>query len=696
MDDFTIKLSKEKPPEEIQSILHHGEKKAYSLATQLRLVKEIEREKDAIQEERDEIGYDSFCDMMDAQYKGEMVGNRGIAFNLDTGLSQVKTDDIVSNTVAAFWGVDPIISVKPRPGMAKGNGVEITEQQTDFLDASLDERIPLRKPFRLAVKDAVTKKVGWIKLVHKVRKEDSVRVEHYKAGPEGLENFMLTHGERVSQDPGKYEWVLKRLMGEIDQQGNVIKPGKDTSVEVECENIVYNDPLPIHVDPVNFYVRKDVEGYEGMCETQTYIERIPYTYYELKELEKEHDFINVDSVLYDSDDDEEKKNVREHAEQETYWIWECTHRFKETEDGEYEKIMVWVAEDRRKFLGAISYPLSMIECMYVPIHVSANTDGIYQECPQEKWTDKHLADNAILNFSLTAAYIANMVTPIAPKKSDLWKQFIRNRWTTGIPIEADPGKVRFLNEFIRPPDIGGLLALRQEVTRSADDLSRSSSLRTGRESPMDPSAPASKTAMLLQESGKGMKDYIDEVSKGFNTLARLILLMYAEISQEGVEYIPRRMAQTTGEPPQRISRAVLVARTTIQAQAYTYDFNKLNEKRESLAFYQMMKDEMLVASNPQGWYHIVKTLIKTWSPAWRNALEKILPDPEEFAQQQAQVAMQATAQYFEQKIAVAKNTGQPLDVNPDELIQVINALQARTVGSVEAEMERREAEAKGQ
>ena len=681
---------KKEPAEElIENLLSKGQPLTLEDTDQKTLGKSIKEELEAIKNERKDIDdedFDAFLDTMDRQRKGRMPKTAGRAYNLDTGLTPIKCNNIIRTTLSALFGVVPIISVNPRPGFAKGAGTEICNQQQEFLDYVLDERIPLRAPLRLAASSATYKKVGMVKWTHKVRKEKRIGHDKYEGKPEvtgqnpetgepvienkPLEAFLLSYGDVIEKDKEKnpdstkYDWIIKRLT-----------QGKKAEFDYEYDEVVYNDPFPQFVDNKNFYVRKNTKGYLGLCETGLIVERVNFNYYDLKKLEKENGFVNVDKLIYDSEQDEKNDDKRTGFANETYDVLECVYYALLLGEDEYTKIICWFAEEGMVFLGGIYYPYTVLDCYYVPHYVKCTDVGFYQESVAEDLTDVHLSKNAILNHTLEAAQMANTVTPITSRNSDVAKQFLENTWVNGLPLYG--GKdLDFLSNKMRPPDVGGLLILDQTLSRIAGERSGVSDLRSGKESPLDPSAPASKTAMLLGESGKDVKDYVDEFSNGFNIDAQVILKLYYEMGQDEQEYLERRQRTVTGAEPQKINKAAMIARTSIQSQAMAYDFDKLGAKREDLAMDAYLSNKRVVTNNPRANYEIPKVVMAGWSPKWKNAIPIILPSPEEFKAQQAQIAQQAVQMYIQSKIQETQATGKPLELLPEELMELINQLQA--------------------
>ncbi len=691
---------KDEEPQKIQSLLQKGKPLNLSEEQQNQAIKEIKAEFDVMKTERKDIDgmdFDTFLDMMDRQKKGNMPKTAGRAYNLDTGLSQIKCSDIIGTAVEAILGVEPIVSITPRPGFAKGDGYVIAGQQQEFIDYAIDEKIPLEDPLTLAADSAVYKRVGIIKWIHKVRKEPRIRTEKYTGKKElvsrdqsgqpifknqGIEDFMLQYGEDVAADPKKYEWILKGLDRE-----EVVK------FDVQYDEIVYNDPFPRFVDNKNFYTRRSTNGYEGLCEAQLTVERHNYSYFKLKELEKENSFVNINKVIHDTASDGKlEEKPREGYATENYNVLECVFRF--TINGEVTKTVMWVYEDKMVYLGGIYFPFTVIECYYVPHYVKITGVGFYQEGVAETLTDTHLAKNAILNHTLESAQMATTMVPIVPVGSDMANQILNNTWINGMPLYGKKGEFDFLNKYMTPPDVGGLLALDGTLSRIGDQISRVSDLRSGKETPLDPKAPARKTAMLLQESGRGVKGYVDIFSRGFDVDVMLILRIYYEMNDDEQEYLERRQKQVTGAEPKKITKNALMAKTMIQSQAMAYDFNKMDAKRQDLLNNQFLTNESLIMNNPQANWERLNILISSMDPKWRNNKEKLLPSLEDFNQQMAQIAVQAVQQFIQQMVEQAQITGQPPQMDPQALIELINKLQSMATRPIDQVQEIQKEEAK--
>ncbi len=82
-------------------------------------------------------------------------------------------------------------------------------------------------------------------------------------------------------------------------------------------------------------------------------------------------------------------------------------------------------------------------------------------------------------------------------------------------------------------DTPGLIGLGQ---RFFDMASGVSALTSGRETPLDPNAPAAKVSMLLQESNLKIEDFITEIQEGNSIVTEQIEKLYFEFSPDEITY----------------------------------------------------------------------------------------------------------------------------------------------------------------
>lgn len=650
---------------------------------------EIIKELDAIMKERSSEGIDDKWEMLDNQYDGKMEEIEDMQFNLHKHTTKIKVDSIVTAITDAFFESDPVFAISPRPEFQRENGNEVTDKQEDFLDYKIDEVIPLEKEFRLAAHPAVLKGIGWIKIFPEIDRRKKKRIEVYKGDPipeidsetlsqrvdpatgqplfknKGLEEFVQNH---KPDEPG-FEAVIKKL-----------SEGKQVYLTVEYMETKINDPMPKAVRPEDLFVRLNTNGYEGLCDTLLIAEKISnLSWWDLKKAEKKEYFFDIDELAYEDDkpqDDSTERKRKDNYESETYELYECTYFYKDEE--EYKKGIFWVHKDKKLIVGAIEFPLWTIDCQYIPLYIKNKKIGeIYQPGIGEDLTDSNLAENAILNLTLQGAWQSNTITPIT-ESHEIIAQFQEKRWLHGQPLVGKPGDLRFLNEYMRPTDSTSLVGLLQYLVQGDDEVSKVSSLYTGRESPIDPTAPASKTLALLERSGVGVRDYIKVMLRSFNIIGDSILQQYYQITEDSQKYKVNPEKQS-GEIFATISREEIAAKTNVQSKALAFDFNRNNEKREDIALFSAIRGELLIGQNDDAVYFLLKNLIKGWSPKWRNMVDKILPPLDQFRKKQFAIAIEAVRAFVMTEMQKSQITKQPPQFDPRQLIAMMQDMIRQSV-----------------
>ena len=633
-----------------------------------RIVDEIFEEFDAIKKEREELGLDDKWERLLNQYKGILEEDQDRQFNLNRPTTKIKVRGCARMSHQAFFETDPKYEISPRPEFAKETGYDVCEKQTDFLDYKMDTEMQFAEVKRKVINFAFIIGIGIEKMYHKLRRRKRIRSENWKGEPKQL---LGRFGTVVQNKP--LEELLKKYPEAPKKYIEQLSQGKEINIKVEYMETVKNDPLPKFVDPRNFYVRPGVDGYEGLTETRLIVERVEYFWWELEMEERRGFFRNIDELKYKYKDGK-KGDINKGYKSEKYNILECTYLCKLKEsDKEEVKCVFWIEENSKICIGDSNYPWESVECIYNPHYINKEEEGFYQPGLAEDLTDLHLAENLFLNFGLEGAYVSNMVTPITKKNSDIDRQFISKTWAHGMPLYSEgDDKPDFLQKYMKATSLPDIIAVLQILAKAEDDVSGHSQLMTGRESEIDPSAPASKTIALMRQSGVNVQDYIKCLLPAFNRTADMLLQMYYQISKEGRKYrMNREKMETVGEDPfGTIERWEMAARTNIEAKALSFSFDKMNEKKLDLALYQVVRQELLVAKRPESVHTLLKHIIKGWSPKWKNIVEKILPSLEQIKKEEQSVVTRAIAQYLEIKNQQAQQKGIQPQINPEEISQV--------------------------
>ncbi len=701
-----------------------------SAEDKLRLSKGIFEEFDEIKSQYDKEGYINKWASLDNQYEGVMADNPNQLFNLHKPTTKVKVDAITRFLMKAYFGSDPIYSVTPRPEFYKEGGQDVCDRQQDYLDSKLDHGgIPFRPPMTKTLKTAVLKNGGILKITHEYVVEQKKRPEFYEGNP----IFLVERSNAETGEPYQFEVNLDDLeaMGMNQESPEILgvsnmgldeflqaypdgrktypgyvsklENGKKIDIIVEYEEITYNDPLPKYVEPKNFFVRTTTNGYDGLKITRLIIERESYNWWELMREQRKGKFYDIDQLAYQYDDStihvggkvskkkDDKALYKAGHETLQYDILRCTYYFKIKESDEEEsRIVCWLDEESERVIGGIMYPYYTVDCVYIPFFAKSGWPGFWQPGVAQYMTDTNVAENAILNFSLEAAFMRNTITPIT-KNQDIINQFIEKSFAHGSPLEAAPNEVDFLQNYMQQIDTRGLMGMLEMLTKSQGDVSGVPSIITGRESELDPRAPAEKTIALMKSAGINIEEYIENMLPAFNMVAEIILKITHQMSEEGRKFRARPSRVVDGNPFSEISRQDMIARTNIQSQAMAVAFDKHSEKQEDLALFATLRQEPLIARNPEAVYILLKNMLKGWSPKWRNQWEELLPDLQQFRQDQLKIANEAVTNYMKQAAVQAQATGKRPEFNPQEVVTIMNEAMARAATNPSPEIQKKEA-----
>lgn len=635
-----------------------------------RLKQEVFEEFDALVAEREELKLESKWKTLDKMYEGDAKANERISFNIDCGQSAIKEDSIVRAIAEATLDSDPMFDIAPRPETARKDGKIIADKQSEFLDYSIDEEVKPEHDLVLWTRDSVRKYVGISKLCWEYSRERRKREETYEGNQEGLRQFVSAYPD--PSNVAGYEGYLKRLA-----------EGKSVKIVVEYWDTISNNPRTKHVKIENFYVSNSTKGNEGLRTAHLVAERIPFSWFELEEKQRNKEFVNVDDLKNSGTKD--APSIIKDYRTRTYDVLEFTYYFKLNEGDEREtKIKCWFSEDKKIFLGAILYQYYGFDIDYIAYYVKLNAKGFYGNAESIIWDLRHthIAQNALLSLALHGLLVRNILTPIVKSGSEIESIFLEKGFVNGSPLPVDEmtDDVSKALGFVQWPqmDSGSLMMLNQLIQRIGSDRTSVSDLMTGRESPSDPNAPASKTIALLQQAGVGIKDYIRVYLPSFNILATNLLQLYYQMSQEGRKYQVRRKSESVSgsNPFAMITRDEMSAKTVVQSRATSFAFDKLNEKQENLAAYQIVRSDPYAMQIPMLQYKALKSVLESWNPRYKNLAETDLPTPEQFARQQMIVAVQAIQMLMKANQKKQEITGVESEpINPEQAAGAVTKAQ---------------------
>ena len=661
-----------------------------------RITKEFWEEFEAIKRERADEKLESKWDMLDAQYEGVLEEDEHQQFNIHVGLTKSEVDRVVNRIMQAYMESDPMFAITPRRDFnsKEKDAREIAEKQQDYLDYTLDEIIPYREPSEMTIRSAVKLGNGIKKWEHKVERENRKREEIFKGSPRPVFGVDPQTGQPVQtgiKNKGLEDFI-KAFPQVIDKEKGLPKPqfnqyikalaeGKEINILAEYPETLYNDAFPKNVELRNFYVRTSTEGNLGLAITRLVVERINYNWWELQKLADKPEYFEeeINKLSFKNERDERDNKQMKGFQNEKYDILEATFMVKIEEDDEEEtKCIFWFSEDRRNMIGAVLYQYYAIPSRYVESHICKQKPGFYQPGIAEILTDDNITIDALINSMLEGVYTANLITPIVKKGSSTELQFLNRRAGHGVPIVTTDGKpLQFFNQFMKPVDVNAFIGMMEYISRSAQDKTGGNDAFGGNLDPIDPTEPGNKFIARLSESNINIRPYILAMLPSFNLDAYIILAISYQIDKEGRKY-RKPSEKVVGDKPgvfDTITRQELIARTNIQSRAYQFAVDKINEKRENLMLTQLLRNEIWVAQDPEAVFNLWRSVIKNWSPYWKNNVDRILPKPDEIKRKMVQVASLGAKSFVQASIQQSKLTGMPPEYDPKQFLELVAKLE---------------------
>lgn len=632
-----------------------------------RLEEQVEKEFQSLKDERIALGLEDKWEDRDAQYDGDLAPIRHLDFQIDVKESKIKGDSIVRSIMQAFFPDNGnIIDVTPRPETAARNdGFAVAEKQAQFLDYEMDENVKPKRVFRKVARSAFKKYVGILKNVWEI----DIQTRHREETYDGENITEEVNGETIIVDNPGLRAFLNAYPDANERYPSKVRAlleGKTIHIVAKYKEQVCNNPKPKYIPVEDFYVRNACNYNDGLKNEHLIGERQRLTYWDLRRLEQDEGWRNVDKLFCDGEkkDGETASKAKDYMTKE-YRIMEFTTFIRiNPDDKEESKIKCWYDEDTMTLLYACKYPYYSIDCDYIGFWLTDNDKGFYGDAEGVMYDlrDTHIAQDALISLMLQGIYVRNIITPIVGEGSDLEEIFLNHQFRTGNPIAVDAlDDVKKSVDFVQWPmqDINGALAGLEKMGRVGDDVSRVSALTTGGESQLDPSAPASKTLALLQQSGIGIKDYIDVFIPSFDQWAGDQLQLYYQISPNDRKFkIRTKGKQVTGADVfGSITRDEMAVKTNVQSRAAAFVFDAMNEKREALAAYQIVNSDPYASQQPAFRYKALKALLATFGGRWKTLSDTDLLSPEEFKRQQEQIALQAVQALLQKAAEVSNTTG---------------------------------------
>lgn len=307
------------------------------------------------------------------------------------------------------------------------------------------------------------------------------------------------------------------------------------------------------------------------------------------------------------------------------------------DDGFEEKIIVNVGRRDRVLVDAIFCPYEHGQSFYHIFRIHKKPGYFYGLGVGEKLLEINDASNTLFNQSIDSTTVRTAPT------------FAARTGGTFDPTAEEwyPGKVFWLKDpkndlipYYVPGSAAESINMTMFLQRSSEQLTGFSSYMTGRESPTDPTAPASKTMALLAEANINIAEYLDNLSATWNKIAVQIAGKDGLIQQywEEFKYISE---DEKGEYDGTLTKEMFQASNKFTIQATGYAVNKSLERQEISEMYKIMRNDPMVQRNPKAVVYLMDLFIRSYGIEWEKHSWKLLPTlaqlEEQIPQENAQV-----------------------------------------------------------
>lgn len=460
----------------------------------------------------------------------------------------------------------------------------------------------------------------------------------YKSIEEFQEAFPSASDSGIKEE--QYIQILEQL-----------NKGKPVEIEQEEERIVYRGPLVSLVE-LNDYVMYPMTAVEtrfsDLCGKRF---RIPLSSIYCSEKQgwykkgsgdaiKKGALKGADQTDFYTSQRDLTEGISRAIDSKDITLYDGIHRFDLNEDGINEKYVFCYEESSDTLLAYWKYPYEHGRDCYIPIRFKKRPNRFLGRSLPEQLEDINEEIDIEHNQRVNSRTISTV--PTFKAKLSLKGEFDPSRRDQ----RFRPGQTYWLarpedlTQFeIRDTDFGSSEREEQSLFQVADTLTGASQLRSGRESRLDPRAPALKVQTLLQQSNIRLDDCMEEMAgdsmrnEGFNAIGFQTIELYRQFGDaEDLKFLdtvlPREMDTATGrmtagqvEVKALESNKIDSDRMKIMMSKTSVSQNPDIQFQKEYLTYQILSQEPLVAGDEEMRMQMVSDLLAS---ARKDKLRRLL------------------------------------------------------------------------
>lgn len=389
----------------------------------------------------------------------------------------------------------------------------------------LDEDVKFKSRAEEITLNAVKHGMSPVSLLFESRKKRRTKITVYQSEEEFKEQYTSAQEAGIPED--EYNSYLREIKDlgrtRIEERYNYYEEGAEIDV------IERNDFVRI---PFKARTHEEASGeFKRVWLTwQQLLKGVKEEKYSKKDIESLKNKIKLNDSEKLSGEENEKSNPFGSKGLECYTGW-YTYKIKDPED-EMEiavKTLITMAFKEKHILKVDEY-----------IYWSDESFFHYNRIKKKPNSAEGYSVLAILNM------LSQQLDTMYNQLNDYWNMVLKPVFLKkqGVRIIPDPGtrEIEFGTTyeiddpnpekvlqmlFKSIPHAPNVITEIQQITNYIDDASKHSSLLSGRESPTDPRAPASKAMLKAQMSLGGIASYLRTIREGFNSIGEgLMWLMY--------------------------------------------------------------------------------------------------------------------------------------------------------------------------
>lgn len=526
-------------------------------------------------------------------------------FRVAHPLTKKKSRDVSNKLKQAYLDSDPIFAVTYSGDMKGEEGAQLADRIERGLDTGIDSNLECLDDLANATFNATLHGMG--ALVPGWKYQESTRKDLEKwRGFDGLTEASmqdLIRFEDTYPDWNKHP-DLKSIHVRLER-------GEMVEREITFKEAVKNSPDFLSIEPWNVRVYPWVDGYEGLRSTPAYGYVEKYRLYELQEM-VEAGQLDEDSIerlvkkrAEDLPDDADQQN-----EEFEVFIGTVNYALESDDRGLYK---VFFEVESGTLLRCRAFPWWYGEPDLIPLYIREEERGFFKRGLAWDIKDDTLILTVLLCMYLNGVDRANSLQFRVKDKSLAQRHLLSGKYNPriGIPYKESPAEVDSFPQSMT--HLSSILEAMAMETKNADDGTSTTELQSGRESAQDPTAPASKVALLLKQVEPNQKEFIRSLEPSFRKIGRYLLWLYYQGLKLGwIKEIPGAEGVTAED--------IAKVKDNLNPRALLFESDRNQEFQKDTAVMQILEKylpgsplftralKMLISGAGSKWARIVNSL----------------------------------------------------------------------------------------